>query len=91
MQALQETGKGTSSLGPNDGLSPGFDRFEPGCNGSQSKDLPSDKNLYVNAKSKGLDWQSEECIKSINRSFNGHHGVGFLYVFFIGLFKDYIE
>lgn len=60
MQALQETGKGKALLAPNGGLSPGFDHFVDGCNGSQSRDLLSDKNLYVNAESKGLYWQSQE-------------------------------
>lgn len=85
MQALRETGKGKASLGPNDGLSPEFDHFELGGNGLRSRDPPSDKNLYVNAKSKGLDWQPQECIKSINRSFNNHYREHFY------LFKDFIK
>ena len=50
MQALREAGKGKASSGSNDGLSPEFDHFEPGCNDSQSRDLPSDKNLTPRAK-----------------------------------------
>lgn len=74
MQALnKKKGNAKGVFGPNDDHSSGFDHFEWGCNGSQSRDHPSDKNVFVNAKSKGLDWQSLACIKSINTSFNRHH------------------
>lgn len=42
----------------------GFDHFEIGCDGSQSTEK---KKFYINAKRKGLCWQSKECIKSFNR------------------------
>ena len=50
MQALREAGKEKAFLGSNDGLSPEFDHFVPGCNDSQSRDLPSDKNRTPSAK-----------------------------------------